>query len=138
MRVLISHDKDELITYLATRAPWPVKHPKGPLRFQLKHFFSLYCVYFPLSSNNSTGEENFLLQSQLKKNNKISIKTSFRPFFPLYVLCCSLCVCDSHWRNSNKQNWTLRINCFVFLEKHKKGIFSYPWLSRSRFNRIIE
>ena len=88
MRVLTSHDKDELITYLATRAPRPVKHPKGPLRF------SLYSVYFPLSSNNSTGEENFLLQSQLKKNNKISVilRPLFVHSFP-YVYFAVPCAC---------------------------------------------
>ena len=30
--VLTLHDKDALIKYLATRAPRPVKHPKGPLK----------------------------------------------------------------------------------------------------------
>ena len=94
MRVLTSHDKDELITYLATRALRPVKHPKGPQRFQLKRFFSLYCVYFPLSSKNSTGGENFLLQSQLKKNNKISVilRPLFVHSFP-YVYFAVPCAC---------------------------------------------
>ena len=66
--VLALRDKYKLIKYLVTGASALVKrgipfdhsllHPERP-EVQLKQFYSLYNVYFPLLCIISTGEENF-------------------------------------------------------------------------------
>ena len=67
--VLALRDKYKLIKYLVTgaSAPWWSGESHSTIlfctlrdqRFQLKQFYSLYNVYFPLLCIISTGEENF-------------------------------------------------------------------------------
>ena len=124
----------ELVTYFIV----PLMSPEVSIKTL---FFALLCL-FPLSSNNSTGEENFLLQSQLKKNNKISVilRPLFVHSFP-YVFFAVPCACVMATEETRVNKTKRCVQTVSFSSKNiKKSIFLSVTLSVSfqSNNRISE